>query len=185
MYPWTVENGQIRTALRISWPDADIDVEHDVLSSFVVPVPTKLRLTVTRMRELGLRLADMAGLLYPQFERKVTLSTKYVKGTTYQAESAGFGLSDEGLYKLTCGIPLSRYVGVIEITTPAGPLFYLILDATETNANPAALVWVRRRMMPAESEEGLRAYAASGMSAHAAQERVRYVFQQVREKLKI
>src|SRR6266699_1515893 len=67
----------------------------------------------------------------------------------------------QGLYKLTCGIPLSRYVGVIEITTPAGPLFDLILDATETNANPAALVWVRRRMMPAESEEGLRAYAAS------------------------
>ncbi len=52
-------------------------------------------------------------------------------------------------------------LGVIEITTPAGPLFDLILDATETNANPAALVWVRRRMMPAESEEGLRAYAAS------------------------
>lgn len=161
LYPWTVEKGQIKTALRISWPDADVDVEHDVLSSFVVPVPTKLRLTVTRMRELGLRLADMAGLLYPQFEKKVTLRTKYVKGTTYQSESAGFGLSDEGLYKLTCGTPLSRYVGVIEITAPAGPLFDLILDATETNANPAALVWVRRRMMPAESEEGLRGYAKS------------------------
>lgn len=160
LFPWTLENRDIRTALRISWPDK-VDFENAVLSSFVVPVPTKLRLTVTRMRELGLRLADMAGQLYPQFDKNVTLSTKYVKGTTYQSESTGFGLSDEGLYKLTCGTPLSRYVGVIEITVPAGALFDVILDATETNANPAALVWVRRQMMPAESEEGLRSYATS------------------------
>jgi len=145
----------------ISWPDEDVDVEHAVLSSFVVPVPTKLRLTVTRMRELGLRLADTAGQIYPGFNRAVTLATKYRKGSAYQSEASGFGLSADGIYKLCCGIALSRYVGVIEITIPDGPLFDVVLDATETNSNPAALACVRRQMLPAESEEGLRSVVAS------------------------
>jgi hypothetical protein len=161
VYAWTLQNKDIRTALRISWPDEDVDVEHAVLSSFVVPVPTKLRLTVTRMRELGLRLADTAGQIYQQFNRTVTLATKYQKGSAYQSESSGFGLSADGIYKLCCGIALSRYVGVIEIGIPDGPLFDLVLDATETNANPAALVCVRREMLPAENEEGLRSIVAS------------------------
>jgi hypothetical protein len=159
VYSWTLQSGEIRTAVRISWPDADIDVEHAVMSSFVVPVPTKLRLTVTRMREMGLHLADTAGQIYPQFNRTVTLSTRYMKGTSYQAQASQFGLSNEGLYKLACGIALSRYVGIIEITASDHELFDVVLDATETNANPAALAWVRRRSLPSEGEEGLRAVA--------------------------
>ena len=161
VYPWTLQSGDVKTALRISWPDEDVDVEHAVLSSMVVPVPTKLRLTVTRMREMGLHLADTAGQIYPQFNRSVTLSTRYMKGADYRALAAGFGLSDDGVYKLACGIALSRYIGLIEISTPAGPLFDVLLDATETNANPAALAWVRHPMLPTECEEGLRAIAAS------------------------
>jgi hypothetical protein len=161
IYPWTLENGTIRTALRISWPDEEVDVEHAVVSSFVIPVPTKLRLTVTRMRELGLHLADTAGLIYPQFHRSVTLATRYIKGTAYQESARHFGLSDAALYKLTCEMALSRYVGVIEIESPEGPLFDVVLDATETNANPAALAWVRRRALPVADEQGLRAVATN------------------------
>jgi len=72
-----------------------------------------------------------------------------------------FDLSDEGLFQMTCGLALSRYVGVVEISIPDGPLFDVLLDATETNANPAALAWVRRRALPAEGEDGLRAVASS------------------------
>lgn len=159
LYSWTVQSGDIKTALRIRWPDADIDVEHAVVSSFVVPVPNKLRLTVTRMRETGLRLADTAGQLYPEFNGTVTLGTKYMKGTSYQMQASRFGLSDDGVYKLASGVALSRYVGVIEIAASNGELFDVILDATETNANPAALAWVRRKGLPAEGEVGLRAVA--------------------------
>jgi len=161
LYQWTSDSGAIRTAMRITWPDQDVDVEHAVVSSFVVPVPTKLRLTVTRMRELGLHLADTAGQIYPQFQRTVTLATRYVKGALYQSEATIFGLSDNGIYELTCELALSRYVGVIEITIPQGPLFDVLLDATETNANPAALAWIRRHLLPAEAEDGLRSLASS------------------------
>jgi hypothetical protein len=100
------------------------------------------------MRELGLRLADTAGQIYPRFNRTVTLATKYSNGSGYQSEASGFGLSADGIYKLCCGIALSRYVGVIEIAIPDGPLFDVVLDATETNANPAALACVRRQKLP-------------------------------------
>src|ERR1700739_688699 len=82
LYQWTSSEGKIKTALRIAWPDKAADVENAVLHSFVVPVPTKARLTVTRMREMGLHLADTAGRIYPQFQRSVTLATRYVKGST-------------------------------------------------------------------------------------------------------
>ena len=34
VYPWTLQSGDVKTALRISWPDEDVDVEHAVLSSW-------------------------------------------------------------------------------------------------------------------------------------------------------
>ena len=83
-----------------------------------------------------------------------------MKGTTYLWETWRFGLTEDGIYKLSCEVALSRYVGLIEITTPKGELFDVVLDATETNANPAALVWVRRKCMPSKGEEGLRAVAS-------------------------
>jgi hypothetical protein len=159
LYSWTIESGEVKAAVRIGWPDADIDDDHAVVLSLIVPVPTKLRLTVTRMREMGLQLAETAGQLYPQFNRTVTLSTRYMKGTSYQAQASRLGLSNEGTYKLACGIALSRYVGIVEITSSEGELFDVVLDATETNANPAALAWVRRRSLPSKGEEGLRAVA--------------------------
>jgi hypothetical protein len=91
----------------------------------------------------------------------VTLATRYVKGAVHQSEAAHFNLSDEGLYEITVGLLYHDYVGVIEITVPTGPLFDVLLDATETNANPAALSWVRRHMLPSKGEDGLRAVATS------------------------
>jgi hypothetical protein len=56
VYSYTQTADKIRTALRITWPGQDVEAEHAVLLTMVVPVPTKLRLSVTRMRELGLPL---------------------------------------------------------------------------------------------------------------------------------
>ena len=85
---------------------------------------------------MGLHLADTAGQIYPQFNRTVTLSSRYMKGTSYQVQASQFGLSNEGIYKLACGIALSRYVGIIEITTSNGELFDVVLDATEILPTP-------------------------------------------------
>lgn len=159
LYPYTMQSGTIRTALRIRWPTTPDEMEHAILDAIIVPVPAKLRLTVTRMRELGLALAETAGQIFAQFERAVGLSTHYLKGTEYRRLAQTFGLSDDGLFQLLCGMPLSRYVGVIEISAPNGPLFDVVLDSTETTANPAALACVRRQLLPKGAEQELEAIA--------------------------
>jgi len=134
-------------------------MEHAILDAMIVPVPAKLRLTATRMRQLGLALAETAGQLFPQFGRRVGLDTRYFNGTEYRKLSLEFGPSNSGLYTLLCEIALSRYVGVIEIGSPDGPLFDVLLDVTKTRANPAALACVRRHALPSVSERNLDAIA--------------------------
>jgi hypothetical protein len=159
LYAFT-QRERIRTALRIRWPRTDNEMEHAILDAIIVPVPSKLRLTVTRMRELGLAIAESAGQIFPQFQRTVSLNTRYFKGTEYRTSAVHFGLSHEGLYTLLCELALSRYVGAIEITTPDGPLFDVLLDTTETQANPAALACVRRHRLPQGAERQLEAIAS-------------------------
>lgn len=160
LYTYTQPPDKLRTALRIRWPRTENEMEHAVLDAMIVPVPAKLRLTVTRMRELGLALAETAGKIFPQFSRNVGLNTRYRKGVEYRKLSLEFGLSNDGLYELLCGLALSRYIGIIEIQIPEGPLFDVLLDATETRANPAALACVRRERLPTGAESQLSAIAS-------------------------
>jgi hypothetical protein len=160
LYGYTQAPGKIRTALRIRWPSTQNEMEHAILDAIIVPVPAKLRLTVTRMRELGLALAETAGQIFSQFDRNVGLNTRYLKGTEYRKLCLDFGLSNDGLYDLLCGTALSRYIGIVEICTLEGPLFDVLLDATETRANPAALACVRRRLLPVGAERELGAIAS-------------------------
>jgi hypothetical protein len=61
--------------------------------------------------------------------------------------------------KLATQVPLSRYIGLIEITAPDRPLFDVILDATETSANPSVLACVRRPGMASAASESLAVLA--------------------------
>jgi hypothetical protein len=152
-------DGKVVTGLLIRWPTTENETELAVLNAMIVPVPAKVRLTVTRMRELGLAIAEGAGVMFPQFDRAVGLGTRYYKGTDYRKAAADFGLSPDGLYTLLCELALSRYIGVIEISTPKGPLFDVLLDTTETGANPAVLACVRRHLLPAGAEADIGAIA--------------------------
>jgi hypothetical protein len=74
----------------------------------------KLRLPVTRMRALGMAVAEATGWrLFPEFERKVTLNCVYRLAPAYRKAALKFTLTDDGLYKLACDVVLSRYIGVI------------------------------------------------------------------------
>jgi len=73
-----------------------------------------------------------------------------VRNTAYREAAHARGLSTRGLYTLVCELPLSRYIGVIELTVASGLLFDVLLDATETSANPATLACVRGASLPAE-----------------------------------
>src|ERR1700674_2200586 len=78
----------IRTALTIAWADGQPD-EDAVLEALVVPLPPKVRLTITRMRALGLSLAQATGQLMPNLGKKVTLNYRYVLAPDYRVAALG------------------------------------------------------------------------------------------------
>jgi hypothetical protein len=146
--PWTLGNGHIATGLLIRWPDKDIMNEQSVLLWMLVPMPAKARVPISRMRILGLNLAQAAGELFPEFSKRITFDCSYRFASQYRRSATQLGLSAAGLYGLNCEIVLSRYVGVIELSIPEGPLFDVLLDATETRANPSAVAFVVRTEFP-------------------------------------
>lgn len=158
LLPLTV-GPKIRTQLRIRWPQKPDEFEQSQLAAIIVPVPLKLRLSAARMRALGLSIAEWAGVMFPEFDRSLTLNCRYRSAVEYKALAFDFTLTDDGMYSLATEIVLSRYVGVIAIDSPAGPILDVLLDSTETTANPAVLACVRREVMPANAEAQFRKMA--------------------------
>lgn len=151
--PWTEQedgNLAIRTALSIKWPDKNkTPVELCLLTAIIVPVPIKLRLTLGRAREIALQVADHIGEHFKEAGGHAVFNCRFERASQFRGRILGPGLSDEGVFDLTCGAVLSRYVGVIEISSKDGvPLLDVILDSTETASNPAILGWVRRPGLP-------------------------------------
>ena len=145
-------SGAVRTHLRIRWPDSQAEVDHLRLLAIVVPAPAKLRLTVTRMRTLGIPLANAVGIL---FNRTVELNCRYDVASSYRTRAFQFDLNDDGAYLLAHGLVLSRYIGLIELSDDEGPLLDVLLDSTETVANPSVLACVVRRSLDADAEAAL------------------------------
>ncbi|HKY55662.1 MAG TPA: hypothetical protein VJM08_15200 [Anaerolineales bacterium] len=144
---WTLKDGTIGASLRIQWPDK-APAEDSILRAIIVPLPAKLRMPISRIRYLGMRLAEAVGDAFSEFSRDITFNCRYRLGVAYQDMAVGFGLTSDGLYSLNCETVLSRYIGVIEMTLTKGPLFDVLLDATETRANPSVLAFVRRSEFP-------------------------------------
>lgn len=156
LVPWTINNGKIRTAVFIRWPDADVPAEQSFLQAIIVPVPTKLRMSLTRIRKLAHSLVQAAGELFPEFADHVVFNCRYQLAYDYLSNATSFGISEDGSYELQCKTVLSRFVGLIEITNEDEPLFDVLLDATETLANPSALAVVGRRGLPSKYHQDLR-----------------------------
>jgi hypothetical protein len=146
LVPWTVQK-EIKTGLSIKWPDKAPD-ELFLLTALIVPVPVKLRLSIGRLRALGFSIADAIGNMLPQSAGVVTLNCRFAPSNDYRANAFGFRLSDSGIRSLLCELILPRYLALIEITVPDGPLLDVLLDSTETRANPAALACVLREKLP-------------------------------------
>ena len=142
------DTGEIRTKLNIRWPGGQAQFNEAILKALIVPLPPKIRLTVARMRALAAAVAQGTAALLPEFKNTIIVNCVYRRGTTYRENGPTYCLSNEGLYTLLCGIALSRYLGVIELSVPDGPLLDVLVDATETQANPSVLALVRRQMWP-------------------------------------
>jgi hypothetical protein len=159
MPPNTANAGEIRTRLTIRWPGQPVVFNEAMLKAILVPVPPKLRLTVARMRGLAAAIAQACAQLLPQYKDMVTMNCLYRRGTAYRAGAFAYNLGEEGLYALLCGIALSRYLGVVEIGSPDGPLLDLLIDATETQANPSVLACVKRSAWPAAAQNKVQLLA--------------------------
>lgn len=158
LYSYTFEGGLI-TALRIRWPGQKTEEDHSKLVRLVIPVPAKVRLSGNTLQAVGLEIAELAGTaIFPNYD--VIVNYRYSKATNYQRRAIAFGLSRSGIYEMTSTCIWSRYIGVVELGTPHEPLFDVILDATETLANPAILAVVRRANCDATQLEKLGQLAA-------------------------
>jgi hypothetical protein len=94
------------------------------------------------MRRVGLQAAQAVGEYCGQ--PLTTLNCQYELGRHYVVRAYTFGLSEEGMYQLACRTALSRFLGLIEISGPDGPILDLLLDTTETNPEPAVLACIER-----------------------------------------
>ena len=146
------DSGSTNTVLRIRWPGSEDEADHLLLRAIVVPAPAKIRLTVARMRSLGFSIADATGVLLGRF---VDLNCRYDVASSYRASAFQFDLTDEGAYSLAYALVLSRYIGIIEVSDDEGPILDVLLDSTETVANPSVLACVLRRGLDAAAEEEL------------------------------
>jgi hypothetical protein len=148
----------ISTGLQIQWPDktqADISV----VKAFIVPVPDKIRMPISRVIASGAVMAELAGMFFKGIERRVILNALYKLGVNYRQEALEFGLSKEGLRRFCCESVLPRFLGVIEISAKEGHLFDVLLDTTETRPNPSALFFIKRAALPPEHNLSLKALA--------------------------
>jgi hypothetical protein len=145
LFPRT-HNNEIRTALRIKWSDG-VEAEESELRAIIVPVPKKLRLTIARLRQVGVLLAETVAEAFPTLS-DVTLSCLYRTAAEYQTAAFGFELSDAGIEMLSTSVVLSRYLGVLEISAGADSVCDILVDTTEARPNPSVLAIVARKGLP-------------------------------------
>ena len=149
------QTGLIRTCVSIEWPDAK-PVDQWLLHAIVVPVPQKLRLTLSRLRRTGVYVAQIIGQLFE--ERQTTLDCRFELSCNYVKRAYEFGLSSDGLYRAVCCTALSRYIGLIEVTGPDGPILDIVVDSTETNSELAILACIKRSGFPSASHRIFEAF---------------------------
>lgn len=152
---------QVQTSLRIRWPGTKVEEELLRLYGIVVPVPNKVRLSVTRVRWISHIVGEAIGAALPELARAVTVRCRYCPAVDYQRDLFSSKLTDAGLERLVSGTALSRYIAVIEVSAPDGPLADLLLDCTEAVENPSAIAVVNRSQLPATALTILEKLATS------------------------
>ena len=122
-----------------------------LVTHLLIPMHAKVRLSFAGIRriahlivrECGLMLKDYVGAMKPEdfpklvFETRIERSTRYVENLLFD-QSIGM----ESVSELASTLPLSRYVGVIKVQSPATGSFEVLVDTTSTirNVNYLALV---------------------------------------------
>lgn len=154
---FTIEKNKVATALNIKWPGGQASAELSLLEAMIVPVPTKIRLTVERMHIFGRWTTTILKTVcvLPQVE----LQYGYRSSRNYLEEAHGFGLSEKGLYELCCETTLSRYIGYIRLMLGSKIAVDILLDTTETAPNPMVLGIVGHAAWPKSYAKILKDFA--------------------------
>jgi len=159
LFPWTRQEkdgrNEILTGLEISWPNETLK-KLSILRALVVPVPDKIRMPISRVLGSGALFAELAGIFFEEFKSRILLNVTYKLGVRYREEALSFGLTEAGIYQLCCETTFPRFLAVVEIGAKEGALFDLLLDTTETSANPHLLYILKRSALPKNYEPALR-----------------------------
>ncbi len=155
---------KVMTALSIAWPErhgGKAEYEFSFLQGIIVPLPRKVRLSLTQLWTLGLSIAQwVSQSIFPSLKGQVVLSCRYRLAVKYRRDGYSFGLTRRGAVALASELVLSRYLGMIELTVGDTPLLDVLIDSTETDPNSSVLAVVRRAAFPRGEEKQLKLIAA-------------------------
>ncbi len=116
-----------------------------VVKAVLVPLPSKIRLSPLRMREVGFLMAQaISARPVTTTSTNMVVSCRYRLAVDYLRNAHSLGLTPTGTYELKCQTALSRYLGIVELASPDAPLLDILMDATETEPNPFVLALVTR-----------------------------------------
>ncbi|MYC48392.1 MAG: hypothetical protein F4X45_08710 [Chloroflexi bacterium] len=146
------DSRDVETCIALQWPDSKPATTWR-LQALIVPVPQKVRLSLSELRWLGLDIAQAVGQELGSIQ--TILDCRFELARNYKSRMYSFDLSESGLYQGACATVLSRYVGLIEISSPEGPVLDVVVDSTESMPDSAVLACVRRSRFPADQSEFL------------------------------
>jgi hypothetical protein len=147
-------------ALRILRRDGT-EFDKRVIRAIIVAVPSKVRLSLGRLRQLGWILGRSIALgVVPDLAGRIGFSCYFERSTDVIRLITADGLSANGAYTLACQTALSRYVARVALSESGKPLFDVLLDSTETEANPSVLAFICRRTLPSTAINHARQLAS-------------------------
>jgi hypothetical protein len=152
-----------QTSLHIRWPGAGSGESFETwrLFGIVVPLPNKVRLSVTRLREIGHVVGQSLGTALPEMDGTVTIRFRYCTAVQYTRESFTSSLTDLGLRRLVERTALSRYIAIVEVAGLGEPLIDVLLDCTEAVECPSVIAVINRSQLPEAGVNLLRMLAES------------------------
>lgn len=157
--PYTDDKQHITTSITLHWPDRKPAPDFYTLFAIIVPLPVKIRLTITRMRAVGFGIAQAVATIFPKLQRELTLNCRFTSSPRYLENSYSYGLSRTGIHQLVSETTMPRYLGLIELTFNNKNFCDVLIDSTEALVNGAVLSWVRRSPLTSEENRQLGSLA--------------------------
>jgi hypothetical protein len=112
----------------------------------VTPVPVKVRIPLTRVRQIGKLVAQSVARLVRG--ASVAFSAQFERADQYMNRAMRLQIADERLWTVVASTPLSRHVGLAMIRIGGREALHVLFDSTEPPGSAAVIDIVALRPCP-------------------------------------